>query len=187
MAAIESTYRIAQYKGGLPHYGEVGLRMEVIETHKLEIVEKYQGEGWVRQGDKEFIPSEGYEPWKQGIQNGIRYAYTKLKHTRGMKVTVVQANGLITDTNPTILAFAASRAILTELENSETEEERKELEQLMFSSWDYPPESIPNLAECVIRGEKRPVSKYADTSGNSAQATSSKGNNLLSKLKSWWS
>jgi len=43
----------------------------------------------------------------------------------GLKVTIGEASGMITDTNSTILGFASSRAILSELKNSENENDLK--------------------------------------------------------------
>ena len=43
----------------------------------------------------------------------------------GLKVTIEEASGMITDTNSTILGFSSSRAILSELKNSENENDLK--------------------------------------------------------------
>ena len=155
MAKIEGKYKVAKHKNGLPHYGEVILNIELTKNNDLELVENYQGNGWVRQGYEEIVPSKGYDQWKKGIQNGITYAYGKLKNNNGLKVIVVRASGLATDTNPTILGYAASRAILNKLENSENDEELKELEQLMFSSWNYDFDSVPDFEKRVIIGKKQ--------------------------------
>jgi len=160
MTKIESKHKVAKYKGGLPHYGEVMLHIEVTKSNNLELIENYQGDGWIRQGYEETVPNKGYDKWKKGIQNGISYAYAQLKNCSGLKVTVIQASGLITDTNPTILGFAASRAVLNKLENSENEEKCKELEHLTFSSWNYDFDSIPDFDKGTILGKKRPTTRY---------------------------
>ncbi|WP_299902120.1 hypothetical protein [uncultured Aquimarina sp.] len=186
MTKIESRYKIAKYKNGLPHYGEVVLNLELTKTNKLELIENYQGSGWIRQGYEEITHNEGYDKWKKGIHNGISYAYNKLKNSNGLKVTVIQASGLVTDTNPTILAFASSRAILDKLENTESKDESRELEELMFNSWNYDFDSIPNFEEKLIIGKKLPTTRYKNNGGNSAKIKDSNNNRLWSKLKKMW-
>jgi len=43
----------------------------------------------------------------------------------GLKITIEEASGMITDTNSTILRLSSSRAILSELKNSENENDLK--------------------------------------------------------------
>lgn len=183
MTKIESRYKIAKYKNGLPHYGEVVLIIELTKSNKLELIENYQGSGWIRQGYKEIVPNKSYDKWKKGIHNGISYAYNKLKNSNGLKVTVIQASGLTTDTNPTILAFASSRAILDKLENIESKDESRELEELMFNSWNYDFDSIPNFEEKLIIGKKLPTKRYKNNGGNSSKIKDSNNSRLWSKLK----
>lgn len=64
---------------------------------------------------------------------------------------------MIIDTNSTILGFADSRAILSELENSEIENDLKTLEELVFSIWNYDFDSLPNFKEKIIEREKLPT------------------------------
>jgi hypothetical protein len=187
MTQIESKYKVAKYKDGLPHYGEVILNIELTETNNLELIENYQGDGWISQGYEVIVPHKGYDQWKMGIQNGINYAYKKLKNNNGLKVTVVQASGLITDTNPTILGFSASRAILNKLENSENEEKFRELEHLMFSSWNYDFDSVPDFDNGTILGKKLPTTRYKNNGGDSTKTKDKDNNKLWSKLKSLWS
>jgi len=66
---------------------------------------------------------------------------------------------MIIDTNSTILGFADSRAILSELENSEIENDLKTLEELVFSIWNYDFDSLPNFEEKIIEGEKLPTTR----------------------------
>lgn len=186
MPKIESRYKVAKYKNGLPHYGEVVLNFELTQTNRLELIENYQGSGWICQGYEEIVPDKGYDQWKKGIENGISYAYNKLKNNCGLKVTVIQATGLITDTNPTILAFAASRAILDKLENTESIDDLRELEELMFTSWNYDLDAIPNFEDKLIIGKKRPTTKYKSNGENETKVKDNDTNGLWSTLKKMW-
>ena len=64
----------------------------------------------------------------------------------GLKVTIEETSCMITDTYSTILGFAASRAILSELKNLENENDLKTLEELVFSNWNYDFDSLPNFS-----------------------------------------
>jgi hypothetical protein len=79
---------------------------------------------------------------------GINYAYSKIKNNIGLKITIEEASGLSTDTNPTIIGFAASRALLSKFENNETEQKLSQLDSFVSSSWKYGYDSIPDFEEC---------------------------------------
>lgn len=187
MTEIKSKYKVGKQKNGLPHFGEVHLILDLTENKKLEIVEKYSGKGFYSQGYEEVIPEKGYDDWKQGIKHGITYAYSKLKNTNGLKVTIEQASGLTTDTNSIILGFVASRAVLNELENIESESELIQLEELVYSSWNYELDSLPNFVELTIDGKKLPIKRYKINGGNSPKTKDSNTHKFWSKLKRMWS
>lgn len=135
---IKSKYRLGVMKNGKPFCGEVILEIESsLDIVEHQIIEQYQGEGFLSQGGIEKIPEEGYDSWKQGVKRGIIYGIKKIIDARKLKVTILECSGLTTDTNPIILAFVASRAILKELENKELESELNRLEELVFSSWNF--------------------------------------------------
>ena len=142
---IESKYEISKINKGIPFFGRVKLMIQITKNENLEIIEKYNGKGFYSQGYEEIIPNEGYDNWKRGIIKGIEYAYSKLKLNKGIRVSIIEASGLTTDTNPTILGFVASRAILSKLENSESALEKEQLEEYMFSSSNFELQSIPNF------------------------------------------
>ena len=52
-------------------------------------------------------------------------------------MTILESNGLTTDTNPIILAYVSSRAILKEFANNESETDLNKIEEIVFNSWSY--------------------------------------------------
>ncbi len=156
MTLIKSENIIRRTKNGLLYFGKVGLTLQLTENKKLEIHENYNEKELSNfsQGHLISLPKKGFELWKQGIKAGIECAYEKLNHQYGLKVIIENAEGLITDTNPTIIGFSAYNAILEKLPNSESKNEREELEKLVFSSWNYSHESIPDFKQKRIIGIK---------------------------------
>ena len=187
MTVIKSDYKLRKQKNGLPHLGEVHLILELTENKKLEIVEKYSGKGFYSQGYEEVIPEKGYDDWKKGIKHGVTYAYSKLKNTNGLKVTIERGSGFTTDTNSIILGFVASRAVLNKLDNLESKSELMQLEELVYSSWNYELDSLLNFVDLTIDGKKLPTTRYKINGGNSANTMDSNNNSFWSKLKEIWS
>lgn len=129
-------YRFRRIKGGLPFIGVVELHLEELpHAQQHQIIEEYQGAGFTSQGYIESIPAQGYKDWKAGIKKGILYALSKITSPNYYQITIIAAQGLTTDTNPTILAYTASRAILDHLEHQELDEEKAALEEVVFGSW----------------------------------------------------
>ena len=162
MTEITSENIVRKIKNGLPHLGKVTLILKLTEKGILEIEENYpekKSKGY-SQGQSEFVPKNGYEDWKKGIINGIEYAYSKLTDNKGLKIIIENAVGLSTDTNPTIIGFSASRAILEKLSNCESETEFEKLERMVFSSWNYQYDSIPDFKNEIIIGKKLPTTPY---------------------------
>ncbi|MEL6637861.1 MAG: hypothetical protein AAFR05_14005 [Bacteroidota bacterium] len=135
---IESKYKLGIVKNGKPFYGEVILEIESLpDSDRHEVVEKYSGKGFKSQGYVESIPPEGYDAWKIGIKTGVEYALKRINDSRKFKVTILESNGLTTDTNPIILAYVSSRAILKEFANNESETDLNKIEEIVFNSWSY--------------------------------------------------
>lgn len=148
---IESTYKLRNVHNGKPFFGAIVLTIEVLEeATQHQLIEAYKGEGFLGQGHIETIPAKGYKSWKIGIRRGINYALGKLLDKRSFKVTVVYCRGMTTDTNPVILAFVASRAVLDKLEHEESQQELAALEQVVFSSWEHSLDSQLNFEKKVI-------------------------------------
>jgi len=130
---IESKYKLGRIKGGKPFYGEVNLGIELLSDSKEHIIiEDYDGKGFLSQGYVESIPREGYDSWKKGIKNGIDYGLRMINENRKYRVTIIESKGLTTDTNPIILAYVSSRAILKEIENKESKTDLDKLEKNSF-------------------------------------------------------
>jgi len=161
MTIIKSENTVKKIKNGLLYFGKVNLTIELTENKKLEIEDNYTEKELTNfsQGQVISITQKGFEFWKRGISAGIEYAYEKLNHKNGLKVIIEKAEGLTTDTNPTIIGFSAYKAILEKLPNSESKNELEELEKLVFSSWQYDFESIPNFKDKKIIGEKTNYNK----------------------------
>lgn len=162
MTKITSESTIKKVKNRLHHFGKVSLKIELTETNMLEIEENFSDKNIPNfsQGQIISIPKKGFEIWKEGIRKGIEYAYLKINKKNGLKVIIEKAEGLVTDTNPTILGFSACRAILEKLPNSESQYELEQLEKLVFSSWDYEYDAIPNFIEKTIIGKKLTTTRY---------------------------
>ncbi len=163
MTKIKSENTVRKVKNGLLHFGKVSLRIELTETNMLEIEEEYSDKknSSFSQGQIISVPQKGFELWKEGACVGIEHAYLKVNRKSGLKVIIDNIEGLITDTNPTIIGFLAYKAIINKLPNSESQHEHEQLEKLVFSSWDYEYDAIPNFKEKIIIGKKRPTTRYA--------------------------
>ena len=165
MKEIKSENIIRKVKNGLPHLGKTNLTLILTDKNTLEIEENYPEEkpSGFSQGQAESISQEGYEDWKQGILNGIEYAYNKLTDNSGLKVIIESAYGLTTDTNPTIIGFSTSRAILDKLANCESQAELELLEEIVYSSWNYEFDAIPDFDNGKIIGKELPTTRYKKT------------------------
>ena len=103
-----------------------------------------RGEGWIRQGDVEEVPSIGYDDWKQGAIIGAEYA---LKKAEAMDCTVIITRivGMTTDTNPTIVGAAAINAVWQALNYVPEASEQNRLEAIVLNSWEHEPHTLPNF------------------------------------------
>ncbi len=160
MEKITSKHIVKKIKNGLPHFGEVYLIIELTQNNTLDIIENYSGSGFCSQGYLETVPEKGYDHWKKGVANGVKYAFSKLVNNNGLKITILEVSGLSTDTNPTILGYACSRAVLNKLINNESEAAHNEIEKLMFISWNYEYNSIPDFEKMIINGAINTPSRY---------------------------
>ena len=187
MTEINSKYKIGRYKNGLPHFGVVYFTLELNDSGLLEIEENYVYEEPIgfSQGQIESIPRNGYDDWKKGIHNGIEYAYSKLLNNNGLKVIIESANGLLTDTNPTIIGFTASRAILEKLPNLESNEERIILENMVYSSWCFDYNSIPDFKNRKIIGEEI-KSRYRFGKETNIKSEKQFENSFWTRIKNLW-
>ncbi len=125
--------------------------MELLpNSNEHEVIEKYKGTGFQSQGQVESTPKRGYKSWKKGVRLGVDYALSVINDNRKFKVSILALNGLTTDTNPIILAFVASRAILQEFENQESKADLTKIEEIVYNSWNYKYDSQLDFANNSI-------------------------------------
>lgn len=91
------------------------------------------GAGFVRQGAIEVVPAHGYDHWKAGARAGVEFALRTAGLTQA-GVRVVRIEGLSTDTNPTLVAAAAARAVWLAAGFTPTSEVVARLEQRVLAS-----------------------------------------------------
>lgn len=106
--------------GTLGHYNKMSFFAQVEIDIKQDTVNevinfKCDGEGFRGQGYIEVVPASGYDDWKQGAVIGIKYALNKC-FMKKYSIDILSISGLITDTNPTIIATAAAYAVWNALD-----------------------------------------------------------------------
>ena len=69
---------------------------------------------------------------------------------RKYRITILECKGLSTDTNPIILSFVSSRAILKELKNLETKTQLDKFEKIVFNSWNSDFENLIDFTKLII-------------------------------------
>jgi hypothetical protein len=136
-----SKERFARYKNGKPHFAvcEVGIDFS---PEVSTVVVDCNGRGFYSQGYIESVPAKGYEHWKQGAKIGIEFALLTAQAVN-CHVTITRIEGLTTDTNPTIVGFAAILAVWQALEFNPSREMIEKLENQVFESWNKPYDELP--------------------------------------------
>lgn len=149
MEEIKIPYRWAIQKNGLPYVAIVTLNVHENPSKKNEIFEKYSGLGFTNQGNIESIPLKGYESWKIGAKHGLEYAFTLIDTF--WKVEIEDIQGLTTDTNATIVAYAVMRAFFDKIGYQLDSNQITLFEEFVFRSWTKPQiELIPNLFDLTF-------------------------------------
>lgn len=131
---LNQTFINGIHKNGLPHFAAITLRAardDAAGEHR--IVEAYAGKGFSSQGYLESVPVNGYDGWKAGVREALKYALSKLDGY--WTVTVEKLEGLSTDTNPTIAGYVAIRALWEKAGYHPAAAETTRLEDIVFSSW----------------------------------------------------
>ena len=103
------------------------------------------GEGFRSQGYIERATETGYEDWKWGALEGASYGLRVVGHPE-YGVAVTEIEGLTTDTNPTVVAFASALAVWNALSFEPRPEEMERLEAQVYTSWDAPAGSSQALS-----------------------------------------
>ena len=151
MSINRETYKLSKVKNGIHYFAQITYQYEVFRNQqKCEFIELYNGKGFEAQGHIISVPERGFAPWKKGIRLGVEYAFTRLSNDNKIKIEVNEALGLIENTNPTIFAYISARSILDNFSNSETPEDKARLEKMLYSSWDFGLNGIPDLESGVI-------------------------------------
>ncbi|SNR33914.1 hypothetical protein [Flavobacterium sp. ov086] len=144
MVNDELDYRLLKIKNGKPFFSIINLEVSLNDS-KNEIIEEYIGEGWIKQGNLESVPSNGYESWKKAVVNALEFVFSKTNQKWTVKIK--KAEGRIgTDTNPTIVGFATILAFCKQTNLELDSELNSQIEQFAFNSWENKnDEKIPNF------------------------------------------
>ena len=135
--------RFGRYKNGLPYVAHVTLELES-PSPTPEINFSCSGEGFRSQGYIEEVPATGYDDWKGGAKAGVSFALS-VAGKSDCRVNVSKIEGLGTDTNPTVVAYAAALAVWKALGFEPTKDLVDKVEGLVFSSWKRPHDEIPKF------------------------------------------
>jgi hypothetical protein len=128
-------FKWAKVKNGIGYLGIIYLDLKPNDIEN-EIVEDYSGRGYTSQGNTEEVGGDGYNSWKEGVRNGLKYAFSKVDSK--WTVTIQKLEGLTTDTNPTIAGYVAMRAFWDKCDFNINSTEINQLENFVFSSWCKP-------------------------------------------------
>jgi hypothetical protein len=139
--------KFARIRDKLPHFAEVAVEVELSHPPS-DVTFDCQGEGWLGQGYIDDVPASGggyYEGWKAGAREGAFFALRASEVTARVRVTRI--SGLLTDTNPSIVAMAAALAVWRALSLQEPPSWAVErLESVVFGSWQQGPDFVPDLS-----------------------------------------
>lgn len=137
---IEGTHqgvaKFARVKVGLPHFAEVAVVVDPA-AGDFAVDLRCSGLGWTGQGYLEDAPAHGYDDWKAGATVGATSA-CGVAGLAGARVTVERISGLLTDTNPTIVAAAAALAVWNAIGFQPPPPIFERLEAQVFASWQRP-------------------------------------------------
>ena len=135
--------RFGRYKNGLPHAAHVTLEVESSSSNP-GINFSCSGQGFRSHGFIEEVPARGYDEWKGGAEAGVAFALS-VAGKSDCRVNVSKIEGLTTDTNPTIVAYAAALAVWKALGFEPARKLVEQVEGLVFSSWKRPHNEIPKF------------------------------------------
>ena len=134
--------KVARIKNGFPYFARVVLAIERAATEPQILFSCSGRGGFISQGYIEEVPAIGYDDWKGGARAGISFALA-ISHQTDCRVNVSTIEGLTTDTNPTIVGYAAALAVWRALEFNPGAEIIEKMESTVFASWRRPLEEIP--------------------------------------------
>lgn len=143
-------YQWRKIKNGKPFFAIINLEISSNDNQN-EIIEEYNGEGWVGIGYLATIPAKdesgkaGFSDWRKAVIKGLEFVLSKTETKWTVKVK--KAAGLIaTDTNPTILGYTAILAFCKQTNTELDSDLIQQLEDFTFRSWENKNhEKIPNF------------------------------------------
>jgi len=127
-------YKWFKIKNGFT--GFASILLEITPCHPDEdnkIIEEYTGIGFTSQGTIEEVPQKGYDSWKQGVIQGLKYGLSKVD-TKWL-ISIKKLEGISTDTNPTIAGYTALRAFWDKIYYPIDQVEIDKIENFVFKSW----------------------------------------------------
>jgi len=122
--------------GGCGYVAKVKLEIDQ-DADQPYISFRCTGTGWHGQGSIEEVPEEGYEDWKLGAYEGIKYALDRCDCPQ-YGVVVRRITGVMTDTNPILVGLAAADAVWIALGFKPPRLEAEWHKHLGLSSWKCP-------------------------------------------------
>ncbi len=146
MAVVEG--RFLRVSDQLPHCAIVELDVDT-NAGGTHIADHCTGDGWVAQGYLENASAKGYDDWKAGARVGVEFALQVANVTAN--VVIRRITGMLTDTNPSIVAAAAANAIWDAVEFSPSSEAIACMESVVFQSWPRDHDYVPTVAELLGR------------------------------------
>jgi hypothetical protein len=139
-----SDKKFARIEGGLPFFARVVLSVEV-PSAQPGVYFRCAGRGYRAQGCVEEVPEVGYDDWRGGARAGIDYALS-IAGAQRVRVEVHQVEGLTTDTNPTIIGYAAMLCVWDALSFAPPDALVTRCEEVVLRSWERPHDAIPDFA-----------------------------------------
>jgi hypothetical protein len=128
-------HKLAMIINGIGHYAEIDIT--VVEDGLRRIGERCHGAGWLAQGYIEDVPQDGYDDWKNAALSGVVSAFRQADVDQSQfSVWVDRIQGLATDTNPRIVACAATMAVWDALGWVATDEQLERIKNEVAKSWD---------------------------------------------------
>jgi hypothetical protein len=128
-------------RGGLGYAAQV----TVVLTGEEGVELACSGGGWRGQGAIEEASATSHAHWQAGARLGAMFALRIAGREVGVRV--VKVAGMTTDSNPTIVALAAARAVWLAVGFTPSTELIKRFEAEVVTSWQRPYDALPRLED----------------------------------------
>ncbi len=136
--------KLLRVLGGRCYFAEVSLDVEVVGPSMIVLTD-CTGAGFERQGAVEYASASGYDDWKQGAIVGSHFGLRVAGVSRA-RIAVRRIGGTTADTNPTVVAACAARAVWNALGIAHPSDAVSRLDALMAQSHARSPTDVPDLA-----------------------------------------